>query len=104
MKSDMKKIGQTAEILVVYVDQQKYEQYLSSAVNPTKMWHDRRINTRTNKLDDGETPIKWGLHTSMVSKPSEQEISLPVVGESAVLTTDEPISRSTRTQIWHRNS
>lgn len=52
-QSDTKEIGRSMEILIVEVDQQRYEEYLSSRlVSPAKTWLYHHLKTLSMSSND----------------------------------------------------
>lgn len=57
-QSDIKKIEEIVEILVVEVDKKKYEEYISSkSASPARRRHYCHVSARVMDLDNKEIPI-----------------------------------------------
>lgn len=87
---DMKKIGQTIDMLVIEIDQQKYEEYLfSRSVNLTKIWCYHCVSTKTHESANEEFSVNQGSLESIVTKLLYEENSLTTRGRSATLPAKE---------------
>lgn len=82
VQSKTHKMGETVKILIIKIDQKKYDEFISSLLtSPETAWHYHCMvnDIKAPAQREKETPFQWESQHFMVIKPPKQDISHLIV-------------------------